>query len=196
MSYRKRRGALSRGEREWRVEEDALVTEGPSGRTRRYLWRDFAGVRLYCDPAKDRPWRFVFELQPKDRRRIVIDNAHFVSRGLYEDRSADYTPFVRAAVSRLASTKPGLRVLIGETPRRYFLLILAGLLALCGAAYAMIALRTPLDALPFAGVVKLAVMALLAAAFWRWVVGIVPRGVPADAIPERALPGFGACDRG
>lgn len=192
-TYRKRRGSLSRGEREWRVEGDALCTRGPTGRERRYLWSEIVSVRLYQEPRVGRPWRFVFELQPKHQRRIEIDNAHFVARGDYEDRSATYTPFVRAALERLASARPQMRALIGETPRRYFALLLGGLLALCALAYALVVVRTPLDTLSYAPLLKLGVIVALVFVFWRWVVGAVPRGVALDQIPERALPAGEHC---
>ena len=187
-TYRKRRGSLSRGEREWRVEDDALCTRGPTGRERRYPWVEIVSVRLYHEPRGGRPWRFVFELQPKDRRRVEIDNAHFVARGDFEDRSAAYTPFVRAALERLASTRPQMRALIGETPRRYFALLLGGLLALCALAYALVVVRTPLDALSYAPMLKLGFIGALVFVFWRWVVGALPRGFALDQVPARALP--------
>ncbi|MBY0563123.1 MAG: PH domain-containing protein [Hyphomonadaceae bacterium] len=188
MTYRKRRNALSRGEREWRIDEDALYTRGPTGRVRRYPWRDIVSVRLCCEPKRGRPWRYVFELQPKHRRRIEIDNSHFMSPGVFEDRSSTYTPFVRAALTRLADAKPGMRALIGETPRRYFFLLLGALAILSALVYALALVPTPLDQWSYAPLLKLAVIAFLIIAFWRWVVGVVPRGVALDQIPERALP--------
>ena len=98
---------MSRSEREWRVEDDALVTRGNSIRERRYLWKDMASVRLCAEPARDRPWRYVFEMQPKHKRKIVIDNAHFISTGSYQDRSLSYTPFVRACIAQFAEANPG-----------------------------------------------------------------------------------------
>jgi hypothetical protein len=186
--YRRRRGAISRGEREWRVEEDALVTRGASGGERRYRWADIVSVRLYHDPARFRPWRYVFELQPNHQRKIVIDNAHFVGQGDFEDRSAGYSPFVRAALTRLAAENPKVRALIGETQKRYFFLLLGALIALGALAYALVAVRTPLDALPYAGLIKFGVILLMLPVFWRWVIRAVPRGVPLDAVPPRALP--------
>jgi hypothetical protein len=188
LEYRRRRGPLSRSERLWRVDADALVSRGSSGRERRYPWKDFVSVRLYCDPAKGRPWRYVFELQPLHHERIRLDNAHFISRGVYEDRSESYTPFVRAALDRVAHHNPKARALIGETQRRYFFLLLGALLGVSALAIALIALPTPLDALPFAGWAKLALILLTLPMFMRWVLGAMPRGVPLDQIPERTLP--------
>jgi hypothetical protein len=186
--YRRRRNALSRSEREWRVEDDALVTRGGKGGERRYAWRDFVSVRLCQEPAQHRPWRYVFELQPKHQRKIVLDNAHFVARGEYEDRSASYAPFVRAAAAQLAAVNPKAQALIGETPKRYFFLLLAALLGLGGLAFALVTIRTPLDTVPYAALIKFAIILLMLPIFWRWVLGAMPRGVPLDDIPKRALP--------
>lgn len=185
--YRRRRGALSRSEREWRVEDGALVTRG-SGGERRYPWKDFVSVRLFHEPAPHRPWRYVFELQPRHQRKIVIDNAHFIGRGQYEERSADYAHFVRAATHQLALKNPRARALMGETPKRYFFLLLTALIALGALAMVLATVRTPFDALPYANLVKFAIIALMLPVFWGWVIKAMPRGVPLDAIPERALP--------
>jgi hypothetical protein len=186
--YRRRRNAMSRGEREWRVEEDALVTRGSSGVERRYLWKEMVSVRLFHDPAPHRPWRYVFELQPRHKRKIVIDNAHYVEPRSFKDRSDSYTPFVRAAAMQLALVNPKARALMGETPKRYFSLLLAALIGLGALAFALVAVRTPLDALPYANLIKFAIIVLMLPMFWGWIIRAMPRGVPLDAIPERALP--------
>jgi hypothetical protein len=188
VTYRRRRSAISRGEREWRVEADALTTRGPTGAERRYAWKEMVSVRLFHEPARDRPWRYVFELQPLHRRKIVIDNAHFIERGSYKERSDTYTPFVRAALARLAAENPKARALIGETPKRYFFLLLLALIALGALAFALATVRTPIDGLAYAGLIKFGLIALMLPVFWRWVIRAVPRGVPLDDIPERALP--------
>lgn len=186
--YRRRRNAISRSEREWRVEEDALVSRGQSGRERRYRWADIVSVRLLHDPAKERPWRYVFELQPKHARKIIIDNAHYAGERAFEERSETYTPFVRAAVARWAEEHPKGRALIGETPKRYFFLLIAALLGLGLLAYLLVAVPTPLDAVPYAAVIKFGIILLMLPIFWRWVLKIIPRGVAPDQIPDRALP--------
>lgn len=145
-------------------------------------------VRLCCEAKRGRPWRHVLEFQPKHHRRIAIDNAHYLSTDTYEDRSASYTPFVRAALARLAEVRPGMRVLIGETPKRYFMLLLMGLAVLAALAYVLALAPTPLDSWSYAPLLRLGMIAVLVVAFWRWVVGILPRGVALDQIPDRALP--------
>lgn len=185
--YRRRRDRLSRSEREWRVEDDALVTRG-SGAEKRYRWKDIVSVRLTAEPARDRPWRYVFELQPKHQRKIVLDNAHYLAPGAYEERSATYAPFVRAVAARLATTNPSAQALIGETPKRYFFLLVTALLALGGLAFVLVAVPTPLDTLPYGNLIKFGAILLMLPVFWRWVLKAMPRGVALDAIPERALP--------
>jgi hypothetical protein len=186
--YRRRGGAVSRSEREWRVEDDALITRGGTGRERRYRWSDIVSVRLCSSPTRAQPWRYVFELQPKHQRKIVIDNAHYLGAREFEERSAAYTPFVRAAVARWAAQHPHGKALIGETPKRYFFLLLLALIAFCGLAFVLVAVPTPLDSVPYIGLIKLGIILLMLPVFWRWVLGSMPRGVAPDQIPERALP--------
>jgi hypothetical protein len=188
VTYRRRGGAISRSEREWRVEDDALVSCGGSGREKRYRWSDIASVRLLHDPARARAWRYVFELQPKHERKIVIDNAHYLGARDFEERSESFTPFVRASIARWAATHPKGRVLIGETPKRYFFLLIGALLGLSLLAYILVAVRTPLDALPYANLIKFGIILLMLPIFWRSVLKIVPRGVAPDEIPDRAFP--------
>jgi hypothetical protein len=186
--YRRRRSAISRNEREWRVEPEGLATSSRPGEVRRVRWSDVACVRLCNAPTRVKPWRYVFELKLHNGRRVEIDNAHYLGSGGFENRSESYTPFVRAALARLAAVNPKARALIGETPVRYFLLLLAALIGLGAVAVALIAAPTPLDALPFAGLIKLAIILLMLPVFARWVIGAAPKGVALDAVPERALP--------
>jgi len=187
-TYRRRSGAVSRGEREWRVEQDALVSRAGSGREQRVPWREVIAVRLCSEPHRRKPWRYVFELQQKNGRKIEIDNAHFVSLGSFEERSREYKSFVRAALARVAEANPKAKALIGETPKRYFFLVLAGLIGLIAASYALIAVRTPLDSYSFAPMVKFGIIVLMLPVFWRWIFGAMPRGVALNEVPERALP--------
>lgn len=178
---------MSRSEREWRVEADALVTQGVRGE-RRYRWKDIVSVRLYAEPARGRPWRYVFELQPEHQRKVVIDNAHYVGPREYEDRSASYSPFVRAATAALGAANPKARALMAETQKRYFFLLIGALIGLGALAFVLVAVRTPFDYLPYSGMVKFGIILLMLPVFWRWVLGSMPRGVPLDQLPERALP--------
>lgn len=186
--YLRRRDAISRSERAWRVDEDALVSVGGSGREKRYPWADIQNVRLCAAPLRARPWRYIFELQPRQGGKLVIDNAHYLAPTRYEERSQTYRAFVDASLARLAAAKPQMKALIGETPKRYFFLLLTALLALGVLSYVLIAVRTPIDGLPYAMAIKFAIVLLMLPIFWRWVLGAVPRGVALTDIPDRALP--------
>lgn len=186
--YRRRRNAVTRSEREWRVEDDALVTCGASGRERRLAWSDVVAVRLCGAPTRAKPWRHVFELKARNGTRTAIDNGHFVSVGKFEDRSASYAPFVRAALARVQAANPDARALIGETPKRYFMLMLAALIGLGALAFALIVVPSPLDSLPYAGLIKFGLILAMLPVFWRWVIKAFPRGVAIEDIPDRALP--------
>lgn len=179
--YRRRRSAIARGEREWRVEDDALVSRTTTGAEQRTLWRDVVGVRLCCAPLRRRPWRYVFELQQRNGRKITLDNAHYVGPGQYEERSDAYCAFVRAATARIAAANPRARALIGETPKRYFFLLLAAMAAIFLAGWALALAPGP-------EIVKLSALLLLLPAFGWVVLRVMPRGVALDAIPARALP--------
>jgi hypothetical protein len=193
ISYRRRRGPVSRGEREWRVGDDALVMVSPSGGEKRTPWKDVIGVRLYREELRRRPWRYAFELHTRQGGRIVIDNAHWTGGSDYEDRSASYTPFVRAAIARIAVANPKARLLTGETQKRYFFLMLMSLLAIAALAFALLLIPTPLDATSFAAPVKLGLILLLLPLFWLGDLRSLPRGAPLDCVPERALPPEPGC---
>ncbi|HRK64153.1 MAG TPA: hypothetical protein PLN53_07130 [Terricaulis sp.] len=188
MIYRRRHNALSRGEREWRVEEGHLASIGASGHVRRWAWKDFVSVRLCHEPTRFKPWRYTFEAQFKNGQKVFIDNGHYIGPGRFEERSTDFTPFVRALLTNLHGANPKLRALIGETQKRYFFLMLGALLGLCVLAYVLVAVPTPLDALPYAGAIKLVLILAMLPVFWRWVARAMPRGVALDAIPDRAFP--------
>jgi hypothetical protein len=188
IAYRRKRGAASRGEWEWRAEESALAMRTPGGGERRVPWKDVIGVRLYHEASRHRPWRYAFELHTRQGARIIIDNAHCRAARDYEDRSDTYAPFVRAALSRIAVANPKVRLLVGETQKRYFFIMLAALLAMSALAFALIAVRTPLDATPYAMPAKLGLILLLLPVFWLGVFRFMPRGVPLDQAPEHVLP--------
>lgn len=191
MIYRRRHNALSRGEREWRVEEGHLASIGASGHVRRWAWKDFVSVRLCHEPTRLKPWRYTFEAQFKNGQKVLIDNGHYIGPGRFEERSGEFTPFVRTLLTHLHAANPKMRALIGETQKRYFFLMLGALMGLFALAYVLVAVPTPLDALPYAGAVKLVLILAMLPVFWGWVARAMPRGVALDAIPDRAFPPAG-----
>jgi hypothetical protein len=48
--------------------------------------------------------------------------------------------------------------------------------------------HTPIDALPYAGLIKFAIILAMLPVFWNWVLRALPRGVSLREIPEKALP--------
>ena len=188
VTYRSRPSAISRGEREWRVEDSGLATQGLLGRERRLPWCEIASVRLARAPKVKRPWRHVCEIKLRNGRKIVIDNAHFCGKGCFENRSAAYSEFVRSAGSRLAKANPRARALIGETPLHFFIMLLAALLGFCVIAFGLIAFPTVLDTLPYALLIKLGIVLAMLPLFAWWIIRATPHGVALDNIPERALP--------
>lgn len=188
MIYRRRHNAFSRGEREWRVEDGALSSIGVSGHARRWAWNDFVSVRLCREPTRLKPWRYVFEAQFKNGQKVVIDNGHYVGPARFEERSESYTPFICALLAKLHAANPKLRALTGETPKRYFALMLFALLGLGAFAFAVIAIPTPFDAQRFAGVAKLLIVLAMVPVFWGLVARAMPRGVSLDSVPDHALP--------
>ena len=111
-----------------------------------------------------------------------------MSRGAYEERSGTYTPFVRRSGRWFSREKPTRPRADRETSKRYFFLLIGALLGLGALAFVMIAVRTPIDALPYANLIKFGVILLMLPMFWRWVLKVLPRGVALHEIPERALP--------
>lgn len=186
--YCRRPGVVSRREEEWRADDDALVVSAGGGRERKIAWKDIIGVRLYHEALSRRPWRYAIELHTRQGARIIIDNAHCCTRRDYENRSDSYTPFVRAVLAHIGAANPKARLLLGETQKRYFFLMLAALLTMCLLAYALIGVRTPLDATPYAAAVKFGVFLVALPLLWLGVLRVMPRGLPLDQCPERALP--------
>src|SRR5882762_5848626 len=110
--YRKRENIFVNGESEWRARDDALVRRAPDGSENGIAWRDVMALRLRSYPtmAKPRLHQFVVSTAASE---MTIDNSHFLGAGQFEDRSATYTPFVRAALERVAALSPNCRVAIG-----------------------------------------------------------------------------------
>ena len=155
--------------------------------------------RIWSDQRKYETWLQVEVAAAEAMARAGIVPAEAArdirERGAFEDRSVAYTPFVRAELQRIEAENPKARALMGETQKRYFFLLLAALVSFCAFALALILVPTPLDALPYAGLVKLGLILVMAPAFGRWVLGSMPRGVRLSEIPPRALPPdeSGAC---
>ena len=187
-SYIQKRNALAHGDREWRIEPDALVAVGARGQKRCANWKDVKCVRLGPAPTRLKPWRHVFEMRLKDGRSITIDNAHCAKLAVFEDRSDSYAPFVRAALSRIHAANPKVRALIGQSKWRHGLFMVMALMGLAAAAVALILVPTPFDAAPATALIKLLLVLLMLPTFAIWCLKAFPRGAPLDRIPADAFP--------
>lgn len=171
--YRKRENFFEKSEREWRVEDDRLVCRKPDGKEPRLSWRDVTLVRLRAFPTAVKPWLHQFHLETP-RARVTIDNCHFQGIASFEDRTSTYTPFVRAALARIAAESPNVRVQTGSTGTVFW-----GSLAVAGAGFAALAtalLLVPMPAPPpLVVIVKLGVLIYAAAMLPRWIRANRPR---------------------
>jgi hypothetical protein len=171
--YRKRDTLFDKGETEWRVEDDALVRKTPDGTETRYPWAEVVAVRVRANPTMAKSWLHQTTIATT-HTRFAIDNSHFVGLSEFEDRSADYSPFVRAALDRIAENAPAARVEIGAAQVSFWLQVL-----FMSASFVMLALvffYIPLPApLPLAVIVKLGVIVYLMTLLPRWLRGSRPR---------------------
>jgi len=165
--YRKRENFFEKGEREWRVEDDALVRRGADGIEARWNWRDARAVRLRWFPSYAKPWLHQFRVETA-AAKVTIDNGHFQGIASFEERSATYTPFVRAALERIRTLSPNVQVHIGSTPLAFWATM--ALVAVSFAGLAAVLILLPLPA-PFPVVVmaKLGVIAYGLFLLPRWI---------------------------
>ncbi len=185
MIYRKRRNLFEKDECEWRVEPDALVFRDAHQHEIRLAWRDVKAVRLAYAPTRAKTWRHVFVLTMKSGLQTEIDNAHFAGIGDFEDRSASYAPFVRAALARIKAEAPDAVVRVGSSPLAY--LVQAAFVLAAFAGLAAVLLLLPVS---FSGIVivKLALIAAFLPMLWRWLKYARPRRASFDALPDDAFP--------
>lgn len=170
--YRKRENLFEKGEREWRVEDDALVCRMPDGSERRTPWTDIKALQLRFYPTMAKPWLHQITLQSR-HGRIAIDNGHFTGFGSFEDRSAGYAPFVRAVLTQIQAKAPDARVHFGSPPVAFWMQLTFVLLSLILLAAVLLLLPLPAP-FPLVVIVKLGVLAYALAMLPRWIRKNVP----------------------
>jgi hypothetical protein len=188
LVYRKRQSFLEKTEREWRIEEDALVFRAADGRETRKPWRDVASVRLRRTPSRFQMWGHTFDVAFKDGARWSIDNNHFAGFADFQDRTATYAPFVRAALARIRAAAPAAKAYAGTTYVSYVAQV--ALVAFAFAALAAVFLTIPVFEVsdPWLVTLKLLIIAALLPPFALWVRANYPRVISLDAIPPEVLP--------
>ena len=173
MDYRFFRGDPSRVLRADEAQEGAPLSQVLAERrfARVVVWSDGAGL---------------LALPPSERAAAIEALAGAV--WIHPQPPALWSPFVRAALKQLAVENPKARALMAETQTRYFVLMLVGILAMGALALALLALPTPETMASWAPLAKFAVVLALLPVFWAGILRVIPRGVPLDEIPPRALP--------
>lgn len=183
--YRKRENIFLNGESEGRVEPDTLQWFRPDGTMQSLRWADVTSVRLRANPTMSKRWLHETVIEAPTAR-IRVDNSHFAGVSDFEDRSKEYSPFVRAALERVQALAPRARVQLGSSVASF-----AGLMAFVVVSFiALVAvlLLLPLPApFPFVVVVKLGLIVYMLTLLPRWIKGNWPRtSDPASA--ANALP--------
>jgi hypothetical protein len=187
-SYRKRENVFEKGEREWRVDPHALVLRTGGGHEMAYAWRDVTTVRLRHNPSRFNLQRHVFDIAFKNGVSWSIDNGHYAGFADFEDRSATYTPFVRAALARIAAEAPNAKVYTGSSLPSY--LAQVALVAVAFIALVAVFLTIPVfeTSDPWWIGLKLVIIAGLLPPFISWVRTNYPHAIKIDAIPDDAWP--------
>jgi hypothetical protein len=184
--YAKRDSLFTKTPREWRVEDDALVERAPDGTERRLAWKAAARVQISFSPTRVKPWRYVFRLWPDAGERIEIDNVDFKGFANFADTSAAFTPFVHAALVRVAAARPDARVLLGTAALAYAAGVLFGGGSLILLAFVIFAL--PVGAgWPPTAIIKLVIIAFMLPTFFKWVRRSRPRSLTISEVPDLAL---------
>ncbi|HWA88921.1 MAG TPA: hypothetical protein VG889_02725 [Rhizomicrobium sp.] len=186
MRYRKRENLFTNGESEYRIDDDALVRRAPDGSEQRIAWRDVKALRVRFFPTMAKPWLHEFRVEAAGAT-MTIDNGHFAGVADFEDRSASYTPFVRAALARVQAQAPKAQVRIGSRPLAFWATM--SFVALAFAMLAAVVIVLPLPApFPLAAIAKLAVIAYGLYLLPRWVRRNWPRGASFDSAAAELPP--------
>lgn len=165
--YRKRENFLLKGESEGRIEPDALVWLRPDGTVQSLRWAEVRSIRLRSNPAMGKRWRHQTRIDTA-ASSIAIDNGHFAGISDFEDRSRDYSPFVRAALERIQACAPQASVEIGSPPLVFFGLMAFAIAGLAALVFVLIALPLPAP-FPLVVIAKLGIVAYLLTMMPRWI---------------------------
>jgi hypothetical protein len=157
------RNSLIDRERLFRLGSDALLWSGAGGEGS-LPYASVRDVRLiaYGSPAGE---TFQCTLRSRTHGKIKIRSHHYANLGLFEDRSATYTPFIRELATRIAAESPNARFLAGSTALWVVWLVIG----LLGVGVAVLLILSLFDGVPPAGAGLIAVVICLAAVplIWR-----------------------------
>lgn len=172
----------------WSLQPDVLSETSPAGIERRLPWNEAVSVRLVFSPTRFKTWRHYFQILYRSGAALEIDNVHCKGFGAFEDRSKDYSPFVKAALQKIAQHAPQAQVTLGLTPLVYA----AGLIMMIGLLFvltlAVFALPISLGSWPVTALAKLLMILIAAPALCLWAFRTRPRRVSLQTIPDSELP--------
>ncbi len=60
-------------------------------------------------------------IRPVHGRTVALTSSHFLALGRFEDRSADFGPFIHTLLQRVRATRPAARLLSGMPPALWWL---------------------------------------------------------------------------
>jgi len=131
------RASLAARETTFRLTDQALEWTSDRGAGRLPL-SEVGQVRIYDMPKATLPMMGGAELNPGFRQCIVsprrgkpvrLISSHFLGVGSFEDRSAQFGPFVQALVARISAASPNARFVEGASSAIWSLWL--GVLVLC-----------------------------------------------------------------
>lgn len=187
IAYRKRQSVFSKVEHEWRIEPDALVMRDETGRETRLPWRDVKFVRMQYAPTRLKTERYLFQIAAKRGPKFSIDNMHFAGFADFDERSATYAPFVRAALDKVKEQAPNAAVYLGASPASYIAQV--AFVSIAFAAFASLFLFIPVfEVMSDVSWMKFVIVLLALPFFFRWVYTAYPRKARLGELPDYVLP--------
>ena len=186
LAYAKRRNRFDEQDCGWWIDGEFLIASDGKGVERRVRLSDVLEVQTAPAPARFRPWRHQTVLGLRDSSRIVIDNAHYVGTANFEDRTAEYAPFIRELVDHVIERAPYAKARRGASYLGYVaMLVFVGVvLVLLGALIFLL----PIEGVPGVVFIKAALLLLAAPPLFAWVLKSRPVGIRLEDLPAGALP--------
>lgn len=189
VQYAKRSARGDKQDCGWWIDGDYLIDSDGKGVERRTHVGDILEVQTAPAPARFRPWRHQTVLGLRSGRRIEIDNASYVGVANYEDKSAEYAPFVRDLIGVVAAKTPYAKARRGASYLGYvaMLVFVLVLIALVGVLLFLL----PIEGVPGINWIKIGLVALMAPPLLAWVLKSRPTGMRLSELPPGALPRAG-----
>lgn len=143
-------------------------------------------VRLKYAPLRSQPNRFECSLSLAGHPDLEFSNIFFVGAFDQQEKSAEYVPFVRTLIQRIADANPQTRFVGGMTPVGYY--VSTGFFLLILAMFAALLFFVPFGKLSTTNILKIILILLFIPALFRHMRTNKPRDFspsdpPADLLP-------------